>query len=42
VVSVSVVKVVDVEGTVLVGTLDVQVRVDTAVQEVVGTVTVIK
>jgi hypothetical protein len=34
--------VVDVDGTVRVGTLEVQVRVDTALQEVVGTVTVKK
>ena len=39
---VCVVMVVDVDGTVRVGTLEVQVRVDTALQEVVGTVTVKK
>jgi hypothetical protein len=40
VVKVSVVKVVDVDGTVLVDTFEVQVRVDTAVQDVVKRVSV--
>jgi len=40
VVAVSVVKVVDVDGTIVVPNLDVKVRVDTALQEVVEKVTV--